>query len=77
MRPYTIIFDNGSQVGSHYNAITAMQRVVTDDLGKLLKQEFEGCAWFIFEGHPHLEGEFDDLQYQPKVKTYQFHKEGE
>ena len=57
MKKYTIIFSESWMTGSHRNSVTRFDRVETDDLRRLLKKEYVGNAWFVFEGWPRLEGE--------------------
>lgn len=69
MKPYTIIY---SEVGHNPSwQVTHSQRVVTNNLGKLLKQdEYQGNTWMVFEGHPLLEGE---TEISPvSILTYKF-----
>jgi hypothetical protein len=50
MKPYTLIYSDVK--------VTKMQRVITNDLSKVLKLPIYSCnCWMVFEGHPILEGE--------------------
>ena len=74
MKPYTIIYSECGRTrvsaGPSWQ-VTHSQRVVTNDLGKLLKQEqYQGNTWMVFEGHPLLEGE---TEISPvSILTYKF-----
>jgi hypothetical protein len=59
MKKYTIVYGEWLQTGSHSNTITKFDRVETDNLRELIKDDRYSCSiWFIFEGWPELEGEF-------------------
>ena len=57
MKKYTIVYADTKMIGSHMNSITKFDRVETDDLAKLLEEEYDGAIWFVFEGWPKQEGE--------------------
>ena len=60
MKLYTIIYGFSGQTGSHSYMIPRMDRVQTTDLKDLLSADkYYGNVFFVFEGWPELEGEFD------------------
>ena len=60
MKLYTIIYGVSCQRGSHSFMVPHIVRVQTTDLKDLLSQEkYYGNVFFVFEGWPELEGEFD------------------
>lgn len=56
MKKYTVVYTDGQMYGSHYAATTRYKRIETDDISKVWNDS-DGAIWFIFEGHPKLEGE--------------------
>lgn len=58
MKKYTIIYSEVGQCGSHSYSIIKFDRIETDNLAELLKQEkYISNTWFVFEGWPKQEGE--------------------
>jgi hypothetical protein len=60
MKKYTIIYNIAFRSGSHTHTATELERVETDNLQLLMKEEKYNNAIFVFEGHPALEGEAID-----------------
>jgi len=59
MKRYTIIYAVTGQTGSHSYSVTSFDRVETTSLKDLLTQDKYRNVWFVFEGWPILEGEFN------------------
>ena len=58
MKKYTIVYGEWFSRGSHRGSITTYERVETNNLAELLKQDkYDGNVWFVFEGWPKEEGE--------------------
>lgn len=58
MKKYTIVYGYMFRAGSHSHSITKYDRVETDDLKSVIAEpKYDNNIWFIFEGHPKLEGE--------------------
>ena len=55
-KEYTIIYTE--RVGYGNNQMVHYKRIKTKDISKWLDDcEYQSSVWFIFEGHPKLEGE--------------------
>ena len=55
MEKYTIVYTKRTTIGSYTNVTVHITRVETKDLRCLIHKEFDGEAWFVFEGWPELE----------------------
>ena len=51
MKQYTIVYSIGRDSAVQYD------RVETEDLSALLKEDYNCNCWFVFEGWPKEEGE--------------------
>lgn len=69
MKKYTIVFEDGVMSGSHFHNTTKMHRVETDNIKELMKSNYDGCIYFVLEGHPEL---IDDYQYDTPIYTHKF-----
>jgi hypothetical protein len=55
---YTVVYGEWYSRGSMRGSVTKFDRVETEDLAMLLKNEkYDGNVWFVFEGWPLQEGE--------------------
>lgn len=55
---YTVVYSEWHHRGSMRGSMTRFDRVKTEDLAMLLKDEkYDGNVWFVFEGWPLQEGE--------------------
>ena len=54
--PYTIVYTESMQCGSHSNTLVCIKRITTDDIKKVV-HDYGGAIVYVFEGHPKLEGE--------------------
>lgn len=67
MKKYTIIHNRAFRSGSHTHTSTELDRVETDNLPLLIKEQYPN-AIFVFEGHPVQEGEgVDEKPFSAKL----------
>jgi hypothetical protein len=63
-KKYTIIYSVLFQAGVHWNSLTHFARVETDDLPKVLNEEFcDDSVWFVFEGWPKLDVDWMNVHF--------------
>lgn len=58
MKKYTLIYGSPIGRGTMHVMRIGLDRVETEDIAALLKNEkYNGNVYYVFEGHPKMEGE--------------------